>query len=479
MSSRRRLHRERMGKPTQRSAARPPARNQGSKSSRGNRSGDKKGGGKGSNMSFIVGSCVVVVLVALAFWSALPRSAEEPSNAETVSPPSGKRKERQPQRHQQQQQQQGEDDIVEQLQRTSREQESDGNDQPLNVQSPAKDGSQSPGTRSQTGVGGETNKAREALIREEKEWKPTVLNALKMSSSFEVAGRRIYPKAVKIKLSERKRTTHVKMYTMDHILTDAECGGLIQAHDRFVKAMTEPIFCFDSEKTLQQHLNEHKQLKKLKLADADFTEGTTCLNTSMSAVLNKYIKYSVSTAFYTGESKFSHEMDKRIEEATGLPPHHGGKYQVTSYGTGVGYKTHTDCVVGSNEPRDRFATILVYLNDVPEGGHTIFPDLGVSIEPRRSRSLVWNSMSPEGKCDGTSVHNASRVVSGRKVILQRWYYHHTFLSLGKRFEPPHLPKRGPNQPFISCDRFDQGSCRMYDEWQYHHIKEYIRQHMTK
>ena len=38
-----------------------------------------------------------------------------------------------------------------------------------------------------------------------------------------------------------------------------------------------------------------------------------------------------------------------------------------------GYKTHTDCIVGHHDNRDRFATILVYLQDVEKGGETQFP----------------------------------------------------------------------------------------------------------
>lgn len=39
----------------------------------------------------------------------------------------------------------------------------------------------------------------------------------------------------------------------------------------------------------------------------------------------------------------------------------------------AGYKKHTDCTIGAQDKRDRFATILVYLDDVEEGGETKFP----------------------------------------------------------------------------------------------------------
>ena len=89
----------------------------------------------------------------------------------------------------------------------------------------------------------------------------------------------------------------------------------------------------------------------------------------------------------------------------------------------TGYKNHTDCVVaedGRGDKRDRYATVLVYLRDVEEGGETSFPQLGISVKPKKGRALIWNSMTADGNCDPTSLHNAAKVVQGHKIILQRW-----------------------------------------------------------
>ena len=88
--------------------------------------------------------------------------------------------------------------------------------------------------------------------------------------------------------------------------------------------------------------------------------------------------------------------------------------------TVAGYKNHTDCVVEYNDKRDRFATILVYLRDVDEGGETKFPQLGISVKPRKGLALIWNSMNSRGECDPTSLHNAAKVIKGHKFIIQRW-----------------------------------------------------------
>ena len=89
-----------------------------------------------------------------------------------------------------------------------------------------------------------------------------------------------------------------------------------------------------------------------------------------------------------------------------------------------GYKSHTDCIVhqkGKGEKRDRYATVLVYLQDVEMGGETEFPLLGIKVKPKKGLALVWNNMDEHGNCEPLSLHDAKKVHKGHKYILQRWY----------------------------------------------------------
>lgn len=72
----------------------------------------------------------------------------------------------------------------------------------------------------------------------------------------------------------------------------------------------------------------------------------------------------------------------------------------------TGYKTHTDCVEDNEDQRDRMATILVYLQDVAEGGETEFPGkiwfiLKIAFEiwvPEKTTDLQqanWQTVSTE------------------------------------------------------------------------------------
>ena len=155
-------------------------------------------------------------------------------------------------------------------------------------------------------------------------------------------------------------------------------------HESHVEEMKKhkPIICFESIETLRKNLVEldREEFSK-KVSSSDFTEGTFCLNQTFSRQLEKWgLKWSYSTAFYPGESKFSAAFGKRIQEATQLEETHGGKFQVTSYPFEVGYKSHLDCVLSPDGKPDRYATFLVYLNDMgaDNGGETLFTELGIN-----------------------------------------------------------------------------------------------------
>lgn len=304
---------------------------------------------------------------------------------------------------------------------------------------------------------------------------PEVFKDFKLSIQSKLQMKNLQGNNQKLKiqpLTHDNSKSSVRAHIIEHFLSDAECDSLVMVHSRHVSELNKqvPIICFDSIKSFREYLKDAKL--KMKVSLNDFTEGTTCINETFSAKLQGHFKWSYSTAFYPGESKFSTMFAERIRQATGLRLENGGKFQITSYPQNVGYKNHTDCVVEYNDKRDRFATILVYLRDVEEGGETKFPQLGISVKPRKGLALIWNSMNSRGECDPTSLHNAAKVVKGHKFIIQRWYYYHNFPALGKRPQQPMLPKRGTYQPRVSCDEYEQGSCRWYDEWNYDHLLDY-------
>ncbi|RDD42813.1 Prolyl 4-hydroxylase subunit alpha-1 [Trichoplax sp. H2] len=306
-----------------------------------------------------------------------------------------------------------------------------------------------------------------AVPDEIKNFKSKKIRKITMKNIYLDSKRKVYKE-----IKHKNKKSHVKIYTIDAFLSDKECDGLIGAHNRYVSKFNkqDPIMCFDAISTLRSHLKDAKL--KMQVTPNVFTEGTTCLNASFSSLLKKHLRWSYSTAFYNGESPFATRFAERIEAATGLPQSHGGKFQITSYPTSINYKAHTDCMTATKEKRDRYATVLVYLTDVSKGGYTNFTELNVPVVPAKGKALIWNNMDKGGNCDPTSIHAASEVVRGFKYIIQRWYYYENFYALGKRLKEPELPDRKPEQPRVTCDEYQYGSCRWYDEWNYEHLLAY-------
>ena len=79
----------------------------------------------------------------------------------------------------------------------------------------------------------------------------------------------------------------------------------------------------------------------------------------------------------------------------------------------------------------RVLTLLLYLNDVTEGGGTSFPDLpggGVVVQPRKGRAVLWPSVldsDPRLK-DGRTMHEALPVITGEKYAANAWLHLYDF-----------------------------------------------------
>lgn len=79
------------------------------------------------------------------------------------------------------------------------------------------------------------------------------------------------------------------------------------------------------------------------------------------------------------------------------------------YGPGERHGAHWDTVVELDGGVRSLVTLVVYLNDGFVGGHTDFPELGRSIEPRRGRALLFQHRV---------LHVATEVRAGEKLVLR-------------------------------------------------------------
>lgn len=112
---------------------------------------------------------------------------------------------------------------------------------------------------------------------------------------------------------------------------------------------------------------------------------------------------------------------------TGKPVDHLELPQVGRYRSGEFYKPHYDAFDTASPDGRRFAanggqrvaTVLVYLNDVPNGGATFFSKLGIRLLPRKGVALVFFPATLDGRLDDLYLHSAETAID-EKWVSQIW-----------------------------------------------------------
>jgi len=125
-----------------------------------------------------------------------------------------------------------------------------------------------------------------------------------------------------------------------------------------------------------------------------------------------------------------HEISKRFSVLAQMTIRSAEDFQLVRYEVNQEYKPHFDAfdpktTEGQHHMRNggqRLLTMLAYLNDVENGGETIFPSVNLSIKPLKGSVLVFenckkNSIDPHPD----SLHGGAPVISGEKWAVNLWF----------------------------------------------------------
>lgn len=149
------------------------------------------------------------------------------------------------------------------------------------------------------------------------------------------------------------------------------------------------------------------------------------------------VRTSEGTHFGRGENAVVERLEKRIEALVSIPVDHGEPFQILHYDAAGEYLPHHDFF----DPKDpgsaehtksggqRVATLVIYLCDVELGGETIFPELELSVKPRRGSAIYFEYCNKAGELDPRCLHGGAPVVRGQKWIATKW------LRQGPYFRP--------------------------------------------
>ncbi|XP_043462737.1 prolyl 4-hydroxylase subunit alpha-2-like [Leptopilina heterotoma] len=134
-------------------------------------------------------------------------------------------------------------------------------------------------------------------------------------------------------------------------------------------------------------------------------------------------------------------INKRAGHLTNLNIDASDTLQIAYYKPGGYFNEHTDFSNNRDNPfptvglGNRIGTLMFYLNDVQEGGKTIFTHLNISLTPKKGNAVFWFNTSPNGDLDYYTVHAGCRVVSRVKWVANKWFHEY-----GNEFRRPCLLK---------------------------------------
>lgn len=136
------------------------------------------------------------------------------------------------------------------------------------------------------------------------------------------------------------------------------------------------------------------------------------------------------------ETPFIARLDQRISQLMNSPVDHGEGLQVLRYGPGSQSTPHFDFLVPSNAANERslarsgqrIGSLVIYLNDVPNGGETVFPEVGLSVAPCRGHAVYFEYCNGLSQLDYLTLHAGAPVIQGEKWAVTKWMRQRRFVS---------------------------------------------------
>lgn len=163
----------------------------------------------------------------------------------------------------------------------------------------------------------------------------------------------------------------------------------------------------------------------IELASPSIVRSTVVNNSDGASVVSD-ARTSSNAYFHKGDNELINKVDQRLAKLTNWPYEKGEGLQILRYEPGQEYVPHHDwfsptvpgsaTVIGSSG--NRVGTVVLYLNDVEEGGATAFPESGLSVMPKKGGAVFFNYDSPT--VETKTLHAGLPVIKGVKWVATKW-----------------------------------------------------------
>ena len=191
----------------------------------------------------------------------------------------------------------------------------------------------------------------------------------------------------------------------------------------------QPMYTIDNHVITAEVLNEEPLIVKFHNVLSD--EECQALIENASSRLNRsklankeisQLRTSSGMFFDENENTLITTIEKRVSSLMNLPIEHAEGLQVLHYEPGQEFKPHFD-YFGEHHPsrnNNRISTLVMYLNDVEQGGETIFPNLGLTVTPMKGSAVYFEYFYNNQQLNELTLHSSVPVIRGEKWVATQW-----------------------------------------------------------
>ena len=134
------------------------------------------------------------------------------------------------------------------------------------------------------------------------------------------------------------------------------------------------------------------------------------------------LRTSSGTFLEEGETEAIARIERRVSYVMGIPAEHAEGLQVLHYRVGQEYKAHFDFFTSAATSNPRISTLVMYLNDVEQGGETVFPKLNLSVCPHKGMAVYFEYFYDDDNVNALTLHGGAPIVRGEKWAATQWMH---------------------------------------------------------
>ncbi|MGP4060528.1 2OG-Fe(II) oxygenase [Halobacillus sp. H74] len=129
-----------------------------------------------------------------------------------------------------------------------------------------------------------------------------------------------------------------------------------------------------------------------------------------------------SSSTFLPEDNITARIEKRMAQIMNVPVEHGEGIHILNYKQGQEYKAHYDYFRSKAKAtkNPRISTLVLYLNDVEEGGQTYFPHMNLSVSPQKGMAVYFEYFYSDPAVNERTLHGGSPVTVGEKWAATMW-----------------------------------------------------------